>query len=323
MKRSMSLSLAVVAIMFFLHSQSAISAHFVIEEPDSYEYFEVSEAWFGWPTPIVDMTGGHIGDPEDGTSGMYTYDGGTLNVSGGIIDYLHTYNSSTVNVSGGLVSHWDCFDELTITSYDSSTINLYDGAFLFGGSFHLFMLYDSSTLNVYGGDVALFVLPKNYSSVNIHGGRCSYPIFPYDYSTINVYGGYIDTFIGNVSIPETATVNIYGYGFDYDPNAEWHYWEDPCEGWWISRLTAYDCNGGPITYWGLPDPSTHPNINLVPDFVPPSGLDLGDYAVLACAWQSSPGYDNWNQICDVSDPNDDIIDWRDLSVLRKYWLAGR
>jgi hypothetical protein len=54
----------------------------------------------------------------------------------------------------------------------------------------------------------------------------------------------------------------------------------------------------------------------------PRGVDFADYAVLAAAWRSSPGDDNWNQICDISEPNDSIVDERDLDVLGKYWLAG-
>jgi hypothetical protein len=303
-------------------SRKTMAADFVIQNGDDYTVFEVSEEWFGFPTPVVDMVGGHVGDTSEWTSGMYTYDSGTLNVLGGVIDYLHVYDSSTVNISGGLVSHFDCWATLTITCHNTSTINLYDGAFLFGGSFHQFELYDASMLNVYGGDIALFVMPYNSSTVNIYSGRCLYGVSPQGSSTVNVCGGDIDVFWDNVWVPQTATINIYGYGFNYNLNAEWRYNEDPCDGWWVSNLTGYGCDGRPITYWGLPDLATHPNINLVPDFVPGRGVNLADFAILALAWQSRPGDDNWNPICDISDPNDNVIDVRDLSRLSKYWLAG-
>jgi hypothetical protein len=56
------------------------------------------------------------------------------------------------------------------------------------------------------------------------------------------------------------------------------------------------------------------------DFEPDGDLDLADYAVLAAAWKSTPGDDNWNQACDVSEPNDNVVDERDLSVLSDDWL---
>jgi hypothetical protein len=298
------------------------AADFVIQNGDDYTVFEVSKEWFGFPTPVVDMVGGHVGDEREWTSGMYTYDSGTLNVLGGTIDYLHTYNSSTVNISGGLVSHFDCRDTLTITCHNTSTITLYDGAFLFGGSFHLCELYDSSVLNLYGGKAVLFLIPNDSSTVNIYAGNADYGVSPQGSSTVNVYGGDIDVFWDNVWVPPTATINIYGYGFNYNLKDWWHYLEDPCDGWWVSKLTGYGCDGRPITYRGLPDLATHPNINLIPDFVPGRGVDLADFAILTLAWQSRPGDDNWNPICDISDPNDNVIDERDLAILTKYWLAG-
>lgn len=51
-------------------------------------------------------------------------------------------------------------------------------------------------------------------------------------------------------------------------------------------------------------------------------VDFDDFAVLASAWQSIPGDDNWNPYCDISDPNDNIIDSQDLSVFTYWWLFG-
>jgi hypothetical protein len=274
-----------------------------------------------WPPTRVDMTGGQVGDSSDWNSGMFTYESSTFNVSGGTVDYLHTHDSSTVNISGGVVSHYDCSRTETITANESSIVNVYDGALLFGGSFCIFNLYDSSTLNVYGGDVTLFVLPRNSSIVNIYDGYFGIGIIPHDYSTANVYGGYIDSYTGATDPPdETATVNIYGYDFDYDPNARWR--GDPCDGWWDSKLTGYGADGTGITYWALPDPSTHSNINLIPDFVMDRGVNLADFAAFASSWRTQKGDADWNHIYDISDPNDDVIGERDLAVFTKYWLAG-
>jgi len=48
---------------------------------------------------------------------------------------------------------------------------------------------------------------------------------------------------------------------------------------------------------------------------------LLDFAIFAKAWKSQPGDDNWNPACDISEPNDDVIDERDLAVLADNWLS--
>jgi len=49
-------------------------------------------------------------------------------------------------------------------------------------------------------------------------------------------------------------------------------------------------------------------------------VDLRDFAVFASAWRSRPSRANWNQHCDISDPNDNVIDEYDLSVFAEDWL---
>ena len=78
-------------------------------------------------------------------------------------------------------------------------------------------------------------------------------------------------------------------------------------------------------YWGIDDVQIIATIVPQPtvgDFEPDCDVDLYDFAVLALAWQSSPGSGNWNPACDISDPNDSIIDERDLDVLTENWLIG-
>lgn len=325
-------ALLVITVLFYAPVAQAIDMpEFIITDGMNINKIELYDLEFifndGIPLPsvfpptTVDMIGGQVGEISDSDSGMFTYESSTFNMSGGVVDYLHTYNSSTANISGGLISEWECWETDTISAHDSSTINVYDGALLFGGSFHFFDLYDSSTLNVHGGDVWLFLFAHNNSIVNIYGGDL-FTIVPDDSSTVNIYGGYIRTFAENVFIPETATVNIYGYGFNYSPEAEWRYYVDPNDGWWVSELWGRGCDGRPINYWGLPDPAAQSNINLIPDFALDRGVNLTDFAILASVWRSGPGDGNWNPACDISDPNDNVIDERDLGILTKYWLSG-
>ncbi len=58
------------------------------------------------------------------------------------------------------------------------------------------------------------------------------------------------------------------------------------------------------------------------DFDEDCYVDFYDFAVLAAAWKSEPGDSNWNAACDISVPNDNVIDELDLEVFAGNWLAG-
>ncbi len=60
----------------------------------------------------------------------------------------------------------------------------------------------------------------------------------------------------------------------------------------------------------------------VGDFAGGCDVDFIDFAVLGLAWYSEVGDGNWNEICDISEPNDNIIDELDLGVFAENWLAG-
>jgi hypothetical protein len=49
-------------------------------------------------------------------------------------------------------------------------------------------------------------------------------------------------------------------------------------------------------------------------------VDFYDYAILARAWLSIPGDDNWHTPCDIAEPKDGIIDELDLLDLVEDWL---
>jgi len=77
-------------------------------------------------------------------------------------------------------------------------------------------------------------------------------------------------------------------------------------------------------YWGID------NVSLIAagvlpstagDFEPDCDVDIYDFAVFASAWLSKPGDENWKPNCDISDPNDNVIDERDLAVFSQNWLT--
>ncbi len=77
--------------------------------------------------------------------------------------------------------------------------------------------------------------------------------------------------------------------------------------------------------WKICDGTNYPKfawqIPLLGDFVCPDGVDFIDFAVLGSAWMSEPDKGNWDPECDISDPNDDIINFLDLAVFTENWLA--
>jgi len=74
-----------------------------------------------------------------------------------------------------------------------------------------------------------------------------------------------------------------------------------------SNVTSYDYSTIEI----LPELS---------DFEPDGDVDFYDFAVLGPAWLSSLGDDNWNPVCDISEPLDNVIDALDLAIFSRDWL---
>lgn len=59
---------------------------------------------------------------------------------------------------------------------------------------------------------------------------------------------------------------------------------------------------------------------IVGDLYDDGQVDFRDFAVLASAWLSSQGDDNWNPACDISQPSDNVINELDLAVFADNWL---
>lgn len=59
---------------------------------------------------------------------------------------------------------------------------------------------------------------------------------------------------------------------------------------------------------------------LLADREPDGDVDFFDYSGLASAWLSRPGDEHWNAIFDISQPPDEVIDYKDLGVFAEHWL---
>jgi len=282
--------IAIGVVLCASAGQAAIEKVFtsdgVIQTGDIYDKVEVRDT-----KPLhttVNMTGGMIWDPGDPQGGMFTYDSSTVNILDGLVLVLHTYNSSTVNVRGGSIGRDASGAGTVVTAKDSSVINVYEGGRVAGGTGGACELYDLSTMNVYGGGLSPFLFAQDYSVVAIYDGFVSH-ITASDRSTVNIRGGYIGSSLGGFFCSPSATVNIYGYDFEYNP--KWRWSDDLIYGpRWVSKLTGRGFDGTPIEITGIADPSKYPNIHLIPEPTTFLLLGLGGLALLRIRGRDYGGF---------------------------------
>ncbi|UCF44364.1 MAG: hypothetical protein JSV99_05480 [Planctomycetota bacterium] len=82
---------------------------------------------------------------------------------------------------------------------------------------------------------------------------------------------------------------------------------------------------GPNDIWHICEGTNYPKFAWqIPagDLACPDGVTLVDFSVLGTAWYSGPGDGNWDPNCDISEPNDNLIDERDLRVFVGNYLEG-
>lgn len=95
-----------------------------------------------------------------------------------------------------------------------------------------------------------------------------------------------------------------------------------------SNLGCGVVEGFPYAVGGTPNPyasieaTNFQGCTLIADFTGDCFVNLYDFSIFAFSWLSLPGDDNWNYVCDISDPKDNLIDIRDLAVLVQHWLEG-
>jgi hypothetical protein len=155
---------------------------------------------------VVNMTGGKI------LRFLKTANASTLNVSDGLIHSdtppsIYCFDSSIINISGGVVGGWFLIN-------DQSCVNISGG--LVTGA--ITKLYPDATLNISGGNISFkgSSSPFNiYGNLNISGGVVNIGNTYFSQGTVNISGGILN--IDNAYISFMSNINIYGYGFNYDP----------------------------------------------------------------------------------------------------------
>jgi hypothetical protein len=171
---------------------------------------------------VVDMSGGQI------TQWLNTYDTSVLNMSGGqLTGNIFIHNSSIFNVSGGTIAV-----PLDFVVYGSANLS--------GGNITANRLKTSPA----------FSNPLVPASViNINGGNLNFDKFDIE-GVVNIYRGLLYVDEARISTVYLPTINIYGYGFNYNPGTE--------------ILTGCLLDKHPFTIKGV-DTSEYARFNLIPE----------------------------------------------------------
>ncbi|MBN2019866.1 MAG: DUF362 domain-containing protein [Sedimentisphaerales bacterium] len=120
---------------------------------------------------------------------------------------------------------------------------------------------------------------------------------------------------------EAAMIPTPDSGVTYDPADDGGLTESlgVHEHWDNAIDKQYSRNLDPVSGTGI-ELVTAPPEGLIGDFDGDDDIDFEDFAVLAAAWYSEPGDDNWDPDCDISTPADSIIDEFDLAAFCDNWL---
>jgi hypothetical protein len=174
----------------------------------------------------------------------YTYEISTaqrfspiVDMSGGLVDQVQTYDYSMLNVTGG--------DIYSLYTWNYSVANISDGS-IYGVS-----VWDYATANLSGDGNVISLGAGVLGIINMMGGTTEY-LRAGDFSVVNMFGGTVNIYL---NAWDSATVNIYGYGFDYDPSAG---------NWNGGQLTGFWLDDTPFII-DLAGSGTYSHINLVPE----------------------------------------------------------
>ena len=176
----------------------------VVQECDQY----VQVFIHGTPpdTTTLEMTGGKVG-------ALFIYDFSVVNISGGIV-IGQFYSFHPENNDGDDL--FLCPPEFCVNVFDHSTVNVS------GGLVDGIKCEDWGTVNISGGNFS--VAFSDHATVYITDGCVRLVAWgefaPWgqkyeDNSHLYLSGGQI---LGGVLLKDNATMEVYGYGFAYDPN---------------------------------------------------------------------------------------------------------
>ena len=153
-----------------------------------------------------------LGVSEAWATSISFYEDGVIQ-EGDVYDYVGVFNDATVDMTGGIVT-------IVLSANDQSTVNVSGGVLgrLGSGEF--------STLNLSGDMETSELEVHNSSTMSMFGGNVG-SMKVGSSNPVNLHGGVISDYLKAVS-----TINIYGYGFYYNPLAG-NYMGGQLTGFWL------------------------------------------------------------------------------------------
>ena len=139
-------------------------------------------------------------------------------------------------------------------------------------------------------------------------------------SVFNIeWGTYESVNIEDVLLEYSTDNGLNWNGIDTVANTGSHDWSVPFIDSNQCLVRVTDCNNG-----GVGDTSYKAFLIFCPaDFEPDGDVDFDDFAIFAGSWKSAAGQANYNQACDISEPNDGLINEKDLAIFSDCWLFGK
>lgn len=236
-------------------------------------------------------------------------DAGTGGNVGSLVGYLRRGTVSRCSAQGGYVAGGSCVGGLVGRNYTASVENCFASTDVFGDE-NLGGLVGRTYLelsNCYStGSVSQYAnLVGGLAGFN-HGNISSSFWDEESSGQTNGAGGTGETAVTELTGKPTAQMQMkstfIAAGWDFKGES----------------------TNGTDDIWTICERKTYPMLvrqRITGDFTGLDGVDFADFAVLASAWRSRPGDDNWNPLCNISDPNHAVIDERDLAVLADNYLT--
>jgi len=116
-----------------------------------------------------------------------------------------------------------------------------------------------------------------------------------------------------------ADGNTIGFAYSMDANA----FSIDKGDYLALRITNNNVSGYNVLTGGAWSYLSLPYAPIPGDFEPDGDVDFIDYSTLALCWMTDFDDNNWNEKCDISEPNDNKIDYNDLMVFVGNWLKGK
>jgi len=213
--------------LFATWNDITISQSRAIQDGDQYVMVFVHDSSSG--TTVVDVTGGQIGT-------LWSYDHSEVTISGGSFSAGY-YSFHPENNDGDNL--YLCPSVHRVYVCDYSHVDFV------GGSVDSVQCEDRGTLDITGGEISIDY--TDHATINITGGIVDFSGSKFKFpdrennSHLYVSGG---QFLGYALLTDNSIMEIYGYGFSYDPN---DYDPDPRRMHYGGKLTGFWQDRTPFT----------------------------------------------------------------------------